>query len=244
MNKISLYILLILLFLGLSKSFSPAEQKIPSVLNEYYFENVFSGSPISVVLVDSFQTGFLIKTFFQKYRVIHGFKPSEVMIVKTSQLFWEKNLKNLGMSLFRRGERETKASTVPMPPGALYVGDPAYGSFESDASGQEVWHFHRGYRHFPKLFEWGNWRPTKEFSRKLDIAIEQGVPFYGLNNEFGEKGSVTGRTFKNSVDKTPRAVTGFWRHMQKFWQVPRWSKQTTQNQNETELWTNFLTNSS
>lgn len=224
MNKISLYILLVLIFLGLSKSFSPSEQKIPSILNEFYFENFFTDAPISIVLTDSFQTGFLIKTYFQRYKIIHGFKPSEVLIVKTSQSFWEKNLKNLGMSLFRRSERDMKVSTLPMPPGSLYLGDPAYGAFEPSPSGSDLWVFYRGYRHFPKLFEWNAWRPTEDFVKKMEISKSQGVPFYGVNSEFGEAGSVTKLAFKNSYDKTPKAVIELKNHMRKFWYVPSWKE--------------------
>lgn len=234
MNKFSLYILLVLLFLGLSKSFSPSEQKIPSVLGELYFENFFIGAPISVVLTDSFQTGFLIKTYFQKYKIIHGFKPSEVVIVKTSQTFWEKNLKNVGMSLFRRSERDGHTSTIPMPPGALYLGDPAYGSFEAGPSGVERWTFYRGYRHFPKLFEWGSWRPDEEFVKKMQIAESQSVPFYGPASEFGEGGEITSSVYKNSFDKTPRAIAGLGEHMRKFWYVPRWKPETHSDKIEPE----------
>lgn len=226
MNNLSLYILLILLFLGLSKSFSPSEQKIPSILNEFYYENFFVDAPISVILTDSFQTGFLIKTYFQKYKIVHGFKPSEVLIVKTSQTFWERNLKNLGMSLFRRSEKDMKASTLPLPPGSVYLGDPAYGTFEPSPSGIDVWTFYRGYRHFPKLFEWGTWRPSEEFVKKMNISISQSVPFYGLNGEFGENGSVTKLFFKNSYDKTPKAPTYLKDHMSKFWNVPKWKTTT------------------
>ncbi len=68
MNKISLYILLILIFLAMSKSFSPSSQGAPFVVDERVYSNFFQGAPLSVVLVDSFTTGFLIKTYFHKYK--------------------------------------------------------------------------------------------------------------------------------------------------------------------------------
>ncbi|MBT5094359.1 MAG: hypothetical protein HOM21_08965, partial [Halobacteriovoraceae bacterium] len=63
MNRISLYTLLILIFLGLSKSFAPSEHKTPKIDNALVFPNYFLGSPLSSILVDAFQTGFLIKTY-------------------------------------------------------------------------------------------------------------------------------------------------------------------------------------
>jgi hypothetical protein len=108
MNKISLYTLLILLFLGLSKSFSPSSQKTQFVVNEQVFASMFQGAPVSLVLLDAFQAGFLIKTHYLKFKFIHGFKQAETVVVRTNPTFWKKHQSNIGMTLFRRSERNNE----------------------------------------------------------------------------------------------------------------------------------------
>lgn len=224
MNKISLYVLLILIYLGLSKSFSPSEQRTPYVINEKVFANFFKGSPLSVMLVDSFQTGFLIKTYFQKYKVFVGFKNPEIVTVRTSPEFWKKNLKHVGLSLFRRYEGKNQTSTTPLPPGSLYIGNLAFGNWRYLNSGKKVWKFHRAYRHFPKIFAWSDFNPSFEFFERMKIHIQHQQPFYGLNNEFGEDGSVTKLTFNNSHDKTPESRLKISEHLKRFFEVPKWKK--------------------
>ncbi|MCO4792428.1 MAG: hypothetical protein KC493_01855 [Bacteriovoracaceae bacterium] len=224
MNKISLYVLLILIYLGLSKSFSPSEQRIPYIINEKVYANFFRGTPLSVMLIDSFQTGFLIKTYFQKYKVFHGFKSPEIVTVRTSPEFWNRNLKNLGLSLFRRYDGPNNTSTTPLPPGSLYIGNLAFGSWHYKNSGKKVWRFHRAYRHFPKIFAWREFNPSFEFFERMKIHIQHQQPFYGLENEFGEKGSVTSLTFNNSNDKTPEGRNKLSKHLKKFFHIPVWKR--------------------
>ena len=224
MNKISLYILLILLFLALSKSFSPSSQGAPYVVDERVFSNFFKGAPISVILVDSFTTGFLIKTYFHKYKIVYGFNQPEVMIVKTSQDFWEKNKKNIGMSLFRRSERKQIEGTTPLPPGSLYIGDLAYGHWKNTNSGAKSWKFHRAYRHFPHIFGWGKeFTPSKGFYTQMKIHRDQNKPFYGGNQEFGFEGTVTKQGFGNYKRDEINTKYSFKQVIDKYLFVPNWS---------------------
>lgn len=246
MNKISLYVLLILIFLGLSKSFSPSEQRTPYLANEQVYSDFFFGAPLSIILVDSFKTGFLIKTYFHRYKIVHGFKIPEEIVVRTSKKFWDKNLPNKGLSLFRRkevlfeepGKKEAKQkyvseleqgheeSTVPMPPGILYVGDHAYGRWRLIDSGEKVWTFHRAYRHFPKIFKWGGFRPTQDFQKTAEVYTTQDRPFYGLNNEFGTNGEITKEEFKDTLNTDEHKIE-FIKHILSLFSIPPW-----ENKNE------------
>lgn len=221
MNSFSIYILLILIFLGLSKSFSPSEQRAKFIKNENVFSSHFYGSPISVILEEEYQTGFLIKTYFQKYRVIHGFKAPDSIVVRTTYKFWQKNQKNIGMSLFRRGEKDQSDSTAVLPPGSLYLGDPAYGHWEISDSGIKKWHFHRAYRHFSSLFRWKKFRPSFNFYQKVELYKETLTPFYGLKNEFGTDGSITKLSYKKVKQET-KAHESFGQHLKKILNFPKW----------------------
>lgn len=225
MNKISIYILLILIYLGLSKSFSPSEKKAPYIPNQRVFSSFFYGAPLSVLLLESFQTGFLIKTYFQKYKVVHGFKHPETIIVRTSYDFWEKNLPNLGMSIFRRGERENTESTIPMPPGILYIGDPAYGHWEIQNSGDKLWFFHRAYRHFPNYFGWNEFRPSERFFETALTFLGHEKPYYGENSEFGSNGYLTQELLKHKEKKEDEIIQSDLKNrLNEFLYVPKWSK--------------------
>ena len=225
MNKISVYILLILIYLGLSKSFSPSEKKASYIPNQRVFSSFFYGSPLSVILLESFQTGFLIKTYFQKYKIVHGFKHPETIIVRTSYDFWKKNLPNLGMSIFRRGERQNAESTIPMPPGLLYIGDPSYGHWEIQDSGDKLWFFHRAYRHFPNYFGWNEFRPSERFFETALTFLGQDKPYYGENMEFGSKGYLTLELVKHKEKKDDEIIqSDLKRRWNEFLHTPQWSK--------------------
>jgi len=224
MKKISIYIVLILVFLALSKSFSPSEQNSIKIPNERVFSDLFLGAPLSIILVDSFTAGFLIKTFYQKYRIIYGFRTPETVVVRTSQIFWEKNLPNLGMSLFRRDDQDGSESVVPTPPGALYIGDNAFGYWERADSGEKIWRFHRAYRNFPKIFRWGDFVATREFYDKLMIHLKDQIPFYGLHSEFGTDGSITKQNWTEHVKSAEIKKRKFREHIKKYPYLPPYKK--------------------
>lgn len=224
MNKISVYILLTLIYLGLSKSFSPSEKRAPYIPNEKIFPSFFFGAPLSIVLLDSFQTGFLIKTYFQKYKIVHGFKHPETIIVRTSYSFWERNKGNLGMSIFRRGEKKNTQSMIAMPPGILYVGDPAYGHWEMQNSGDKEWIFHRAYRHFPAIFSWGSFKPTEQFYNAANAFLEHDKPYYGENNEFGTNGTLSQEKLKLEKEKDEEVrKTDFRERIDRLFHIPSWN---------------------
>ena len=220
MNKISLYIVLILIFLGLSKSFSPSSQGKPYVFNEQIFPTLIEGGPLTIVLVDCFEAGFLIKTYFQRYLIIHGFKSPESLVVRTSRDFYNKNLKNIGMSLFRRKESQNKLSLTPMPPGTLFIGDPTYGSWKYEDSGRRVWRFHRAYKHYPSLFRWNNWTPSFKFFQQAEVYEKSKEPFYGLDKNFGTEGEITQKAFPHYYIKEELEKIDFKIHLKKFIRIP------------------------
>lgn len=230
MNKISLYTLLILIFLGLSKSLSPSAQKAIYIQNEKVYSGLFQGAPLSLILVDMFQAGFLIKTYYMKFKIVHGFKQSETIITRTSKKYWTANKDKIGMSLFRRYERDNRESVVPMPPGTLYIGDPAFGGWKFRNSGKREWYFHRAYRHFPFQFFWDDFRPTYEFYEKLQIYLKNEKPFFGLNQEFGTKGSITSHLNENSPYKREDQEYIFLEHLSDYIDVPPWKKVTQESE--------------
>ena len=220
MNKISAYILLLFIFLGLSRTFSPSKKKTFLIPNEQAIPNFFLGEPLTVILVDSFQAGLIISTYFQKYIVIHGFDDPKHVIVRTNKKVWDNNIKNIGMSIFRRWEHSSKESINPMPPGFLYLGDPSYGYWRYNNSGKREWYFHNAYKNFPKLFGWGKFKPSYLFFKKSTEHQNNNTPFYGPNNEFGLNGYVTKENYKNLLYKNRRSKLKLKAHLNKYITLP------------------------
>lgn len=195
MQKFFLYFMLVIAYLGLSKALSPTELGMDYVPNEKGLSRVIPGQNVSVILTDTHATGFLIKTYYQKFRLVHGFQGVEEMIVRTSRDFALKNRKNIGMSIFRRVEGQEE--TLPMPPGVSYVGNRGFGEWRPDRKGQVRWRFYRAYKNLPRYLGWGTWRPVPAFYEEYVSHSERKKIFYGLENEFGTDGRVTRKNFPN-----------------------------------------------
>jgi hypothetical protein len=193
MYKFFLYFVLTISYLGLAKALSPSEVGVQYLQNEKGFSKIIKGNAVSMVLMDTHTTGFLIKTYYQKFRVIKDYDNIEEMIVRTSREFAKKNLKNIGLSLYRR--LENKEETLPAPPGASYVGNKEFGSWKTSKSGSTKWVFWKAYKDFPKYFGWGKWRPTEEFYQQFRNSQVNNLPFYGAHDEFGINGEVTRENF-------------------------------------------------
>jgi len=200
MNKFSLYILLILIFLGLSKSFSPSEQKNDYIFSEQVFTQRFKDVPITIILTELFDAGLIIKTYYMKLKVINFFKfQVDEIIVRTNHNFWLKNKNHLGMSIFRLSTNEKMNKYLPLPPAAQFIGDSNYGYWVWDDSGRRVWEFHRIYRQFIKEFLWGDFVPDEDFLKQINVYLESEKPFFGPNLEFGTNGYITKKVIKEVV---------------------------------------------
>ena len=201
----SLYILVIFSFLGLSKSFSLHEKKNSFVKNKQSLSRLLKGKPLSVISVDSFKTGLMIKSYYLKVIVIF---PShryllrsyvETRIIRVSKQYYGENIGHIGMSIFRRSDKKNVGeSSIPMPPGSLYIGDTSYGKWVEHASGKKIWTFHKDYEHFPEWFRWDDFRPDVEFFRVLKMHMENQRPFYGLQKKFGTNKLMAVQQQKNS----------------------------------------------
>ncbi len=194
MSKISIYILLILLFLGISKSFSPKQKVFTYIDNRNVLPHFFPSEHTGIILLGFNNSGYFIKTHYMHLKIIHSFRAPEYKVVRTSRAFLENNKNFVGLSIFRRAEITDNKSTesiLPTPPGSFYVGNQAFGKWVLQDSGKKIWNFYRIYKHYPDLFGWGTFRPDTEFHKIMELHKSKAQIFYGINNEFGTQGSVT-----------------------------------------------------
>jgi hypothetical protein len=196
MNKIIIYIILVLLYLGLSKSLSPSEYGVNYVFNEQTLEKVIGPGPVSVILIDIHSTGFIIKTYYHKYKVVYAFQGYEEIIARTSSSYSSKHTKNIGLSVFRRYE-DGKTNHTPLPPGSIFIGDRNFGSWYKNRNGEKIWKFYRAYRHLPSYLGWGKFKPSYRFYQEIQVRMNKEQSFFGFNDEFGIKGELTKSFFPN-----------------------------------------------
>lgn len=200
-NKIVLYIIVILLYLGLSKSFSPSEFGINYVLNSQSLSKMVQGSPVTIILTDMHSTGFLIKTYYHKYKVVYGLQSVEEVIVRTSGNFMQQHKNHLGMSIFRRYENALEEEFSALPPGSLFIGDRSFGEWILDNSGEKVWRFYRPYRNIPNYLGLNDFKATYKLYQQISLYRNQKKDFHGLKNEFGLNGAITLKSFPRYFER-------------------------------------------
>lgn len=222
MNRFSLYIFLILIFLGLSKNFSPSVVKIYQMKNIAIFGETFKEDNFSILLLDTFKTGFMIKTYFLKLKIAYPFKPSEVITVRTSYDLFTYYKQFLGMSLYRIGENMQDQDSTPMPPGTLFVGNPAYGRWKLHDSGERYWKFHRAYQRFPNLFFWGDFRPSFSFYKSTKASLKNNIPYFGDQNQFGIDGSITKKALNTEDEQASYIKIKLKKYIKKYISTPPW----------------------
>jgi hypothetical protein len=193
MYKFFLYCMLVILYLGLAKALSPSELGVHYLQNEKGFSQLSNTPNTTFILIDTHATGFLIKTYYQKYRVISGYESVEDLIVRTSKEFAHRNMNNIGLSLYRR--TDTREEYTPQPPGSIYIGNPEYGSWRNTGKNSLEWRFNKTFKNFPKYLGWGEFRPNQEFYKEMQLKSKVGEAYYGPNKEFGTHGSVTKTAF-------------------------------------------------
>jgi hypothetical protein len=193
MYKFFLYSMLIIIYLGLAKALSPSEIGVHYLQNERGFSKLIQAPMATVILVDTHATGFLIKTYYQKYRVISGYENVEELIVRTSKEFARKNLPHIGLSIYRR--TDNKEEFVPAPPGSLYLGNNEFGEWKRAKNDERVWTFKKSFKNFPRYLGWGDFKPDENFYREIKMHISMNKPYFGPNNEFGPQGKITRENF-------------------------------------------------
>ena len=198
MYKFFLYSILTICYLGLAKALSPSEIGVHYLQNERGFSKLVKANNTTVILMDTHATGFLIKTYYQKYRVISGYDQVEELIVRTSKEFARRNIPHIGLSLYRK--YDDKEEFLPLPPGSAFIGDREYGNWRKAKSGNMIWKFYQPFKNFPRYLGWGKFRPNEEFERQLKTSVAINKPFFGPKGEFGPQGRVTRENFPQFFD--------------------------------------------
>lgn len=128
-----------------------------------------------------------------KYKVFKNIEKDSIGKVtewkKTSEQFFAENLKNMGLELASKSE-DGKVHKVPAPPGFNNaVGNPKYGQWQTNSSGQSFWHFYGQYMFMSSMMNMMSgpvYRDSYYHYRDYRNNPSTGnSPYYGNNNQYG-----------------------------------------------------------
>lgn len=181
--------LLILIYLGLSKSFAPAEKKYLYINNIKDFREHFPKGTLTIILTNCYQTGLIIKTYFMKIKMVQGHMPPYVTYLRTSSKFWKDCQQNIGLSLYRRNESKDRVELTLAPPGFIFLDDYNYGRWRTTRSGMRIWKFNRRHKQLPLFLDWKNsytqGSPSIDLYKKVRNLINLNLDYtYSTNDDF------------------------------------------------------------
>ncbi len=151
--------------------------------------------------------------YSHKYLLIENKEQKKTDWVVVSEKFYENNEDNLGMEIVSKpyGVYEEEALKKAAPPGMANVGNPKYGKWVTNSSGQRQWGWFEHYMFYNLMFggssrnyysynDWNSWNNNYR-SRE---------PYYGRDAKGRQKYGTAGSTVRTSTkyNKTNFAKTG------------------------------------
>ncbi len=140
--------------------------------------------------------------YYHKYILEEDGKTSETDWIEVDESVYEADFNFLGMAILAKpyGVFEKDRIVQPSPPGMAYVGNPKYGEWKKDDSGNRFWSWYGKYAFFSTLFfsrpypyyysSWNAWHHNYRNSR----------PYYGKDRN----GARRFGTFGTLIRRSPR----------------------------------------
>lgn len=159
----------------------------------------------SVILEDMRVDGNFTKDYYHQYKLVIGEEQegSDELAIserlldaeRVSSQHYERHQDHLGMVLLSKTQEGVEQ--VPQPAQYRYVGDERYGTWRTNSNGGSFWEFYGKYALLSHVLgtvsrpigrdEWTNYRSSWRGGRT----------YYGPNNDFGTRGTVTRTTHAN-----------------------------------------------
>jgi len=164
----------------------------------------------SIVLEDMMEEGNFFTDYYHKYKIIYGEKVgAEDSLtyhnlttdwIKVEKKDFQKYYDNLGMVIASKSA-DGKINTTAYPPGYNYVGNPRYGQWRQDASGNSFWEFYGKYAFFSSMFNMFNRPVYRNDWNDYRSYRGSGRPYYGRGNAYGTRGSYTKKTHNSFFER-------------------------------------------
>ncbi|CAM2006606.1 hypothetical protein [Acanthopleuribacter pedis] len=171
----------------------------------------FSEMPeYSIILDDMKVEGNFVKTYLHRYRVYYAVKiPGQTedvqfLDIKTELLevpedVYKRHEPDLGMVIAMKTS-DGRTTTTPQPAGYQYVGNPRYGQWQTNSSGETFWSFYGKYALLRDAFDVFD-RPFKRkyYNNYHNNYYKNKTPYYGSGKvkTYGTYGTRTQKTRPN-----------------------------------------------
>ncbi|NIM16897.1 MAG: hypothetical protein GTO45_33375 [Candidatus Aminicenantes bacterium] len=199
MKRLSIVITIAIVFLSLSCGRSSPLDKLKSGLEVY--------DEYSIILADMKTEGYFSPSYYHSYKIVYAEKKkeSDEYVYRNYTTDWyrvgkreyQKYYGYLGMTLLAKS-KDGKVDTTPSPAGYRYVGNPTYGHWRTDSSGNSFWAFYGKYAFFSSIFSHTFNRPIYRTTYDTyHTTHTAGRPYYGPGNRYGTNGTATKQTHAN-----------------------------------------------
>ena len=173
--------LLLGLLSGCSSSSSPLEQ-LKAQLRD--------APEYTIVLEDMRKDGTFFPAYYHKYKVLQGEQNWSTDWREVSGQVYRRNENFLGMSL--ASKTAGQENTTPHPPGYHYVGNPQYGQWKTDNSGNSFWEFYGKYALLRDVLGLAGGMTFRRDYDQYRRYQDQNRPYYGpTGREYGTTGTRT-----------------------------------------------------
>lgn len=142
----------------------------------------------SIILDDMDVRGNILKEYLHKYRIIQGDDSRRTDWLEVPETTFNQYQLYLNMTIWSK--KDGVASDAVSPPGYRYVGDPDYGEWRTNSSGQSFWVFYGQYRLLSDLLGGPVYDYEFDSYRKHRSRYKY-KPYYGSKKQYGTKGSFT-----------------------------------------------------
>ncbi len=161
--------------------------------------NLAAAPDYSIILQDMKEEGMFSKSYSHKYKITQGEKTFLTDWLPVTASTYQNNQGFLGMT--RVSKTKDGMSNTPHPPGYQYMGNPQYGEWRQNSSGNSFWAFYGQYAFFTHMFGWGNRTFYRNDYDSYRTAQTNRTPYYGRNKEYGTGGKSTKRTNPNFFER-------------------------------------------
>ena len=149
-----------------------------------------SAPEYAIILSDMREEGTFFSSYFHQYQVVQGENSWTTDWLQVPESVYRANENFLGMTL--ASKTPDGENNVPHPPGYDYVGNPRYGSWQTNSSGMSFWAFYGQYALMRDLLGIGRGSIFRNDYDAYQRSRSQQRPYYGrTGKEYGTRGTVT-----------------------------------------------------
>ncbi|MFY0672893.1 MAG: DUF4178 domain-containing protein [Bacteroidia bacterium] len=201
---------LIFIFMGMSRCSVNTGSSGSSTSSEYKLSPIdeltkkyMDYESFSIILSDmDVQSSGWSKDYMHKYQVISSIDSlsdpiqSETNWLEVKESYFKENENNLGMELV--GKKDGEINKTPAPAGySSYVGNPRYGEWKTNSSGQSFWSFYGKYMFMSSMFDliarpayrgyYNDYYGSYYGRRAYYGPSTGGTNYYGTNSDYTKK---------------------------------------------------------